>query len=169
MPESTILKNLIFDESCGALSYKGVRYLLIRPETIAGFQKSLHESHGEEADEKLFAGGFEGGSLSAKKYQEFHNFSDSEIIEFMMNMGAQIGWGRFSLERYDPKLKILQVSVANSPFAECYGKSSQGVCHLTRGVLCGMATILFDQDCTATETECRAKGDRHCLFVIKGT
>lgn len=168
MPENTILKDLIFDESCGALSYKGVRYLLIRAETIAGFQKNIKETCGEEAAEKIFTGGFEGGSLSAKKYRELHNFSDSEIIGFMMKMGAQIGWGRFSLERYDPKLKILQVSVAHSPFAESYGKSSQGVCHLTRGVLCGLAAILFDHDCSASEIECRAKGDRRCLFVIKG-
>jgi predicted hydrocarbon binding protein len=168
MPENIILKDMIFDESHGALSYKGVRYLLIRPETIAGFQKALHESCGEDPDEKFFSGGFQGGSLSAKKYRELYNFSDSEIIEFMMSMGGQIGWGRFRLERYDPKLKILHVSVAHSPFAESYGKSTQGVCHLTRGVLCGMAAILFDQDCTATETECRARGDERCLFVVKG-
>ena len=168
MPENTILKDLIFDESHGTLSYKGVRYLLIRPETISGFQKGLHESHGEGADEKFFAGGFEGGRLSAKKYRELYGFSDREIIAFMTNMGSQIGWGRFSLERYDPELKKLHVSVAHSPFAESYGKSSQGVCHLTRGVLCGMAAILFGQDCTAAETECRAKGDSRCFFVIKG-
>ena len=168
MPENTILKDLIFDESQGTLSYKGVRYLLIRPETISGFQKALHESHGEDADEKFFAGGFEGGRLSAEKYRELYDFSDREIIAFMTNMGGQIGWGRFSLERYDPELKILHVSVAHSPFAESYGNSSRGVCHLTRGVLCGMASILFGQDCTAFETECRAKGDRRCFFVIKG-
>jgi predicted hydrocarbon binding protein len=168
MSENPILNDLIFNKSSGALLYKGVRYLLIRPETIAGFQKALHESYGEEADENFFAGGFEGGSLSAKRYQELHNFSDSAIIEFMMNMGGQIGWGRFSLECYDPKLKILRVSVAHSPFAESYGKSSQGVCHLIRGVLTGMATVLFGQDCTSTEAECRAKGDMRCLFVIEG-
>ena len=167
MSKNSILNDLIFDKSCGALRYKGVRYLLIRPETISGFQKALYESYGEEADEKFFAGGFEGGSLSAKRYQALHHFSDRAIIEFMMNMGGQIGWGRFSLECYDPKLKILRVSVAHSPFAESYGRSSQGVCHLIRGVLAGMATILFGQDCTSSETECRAKGDARCLFVIE--
>ncbi len=168
MSENPILNDLIFDQSEGALRYKGVRYLLIRPETISGFQKALHESHGEEADEKLFAGGFEGGSLSAKKYRELHGFSDSAIIEFMMDMGGQIGWGKFSLECYDPKLKILRVSVAHSPFAESHGRSSQGVCHLIRGVLAGLATILFGCACTSAEIACLARGDKRCLFVIEG-
>ena len=85
-----------------------------------------------------------------------------------MDMGAQIGWGHFSLERHDPKLKILQVAVAHSPFAESYGKSSQGVCHLIRGVLAGMAATLFGKDCTSHEIECLARGDERCLFVIEG-
>ena len=168
MSENPILDELIYDQSSGSLLYKGVRYLMIRPETISGFQKALNESCGKDADESFFEGGFTGGSLSAKKYKELHNFSDLEIIEFMMNMGAQIGWGHFSLERFDPKSKILQVGVAHSPFAESYGKSSQGVCHLIRGVLTGMAAMLFEKDCTSHESECLAKGDARCLFVIDG-
>ena len=167
MADNPILDELVYDQSSGALLYKGVRYLLIRPETIAGFQKAINESFGKEADDSFFEGGFTGGSLSTKKCKELHNFSDREIIEFMMNMGNQIGWGYFSLECYDPKAKRLRISVANSPFAQAYGKSSHGVCHLIRGVLAGMASILFGKDCNSTEIECRAKGDTRCLFVIE--
>ena len=167
MSENLILENLIYDESTGALLYQGVRYLLIRPETIAGFQKAITETCGQETDEKLFAGGVTGGSLSSKKYRELHHFDNHEIIEYMMNMGNQIGWGCFNLERYDPQEKSLRVSVAHSPFAESYGKSSQGVCHLIRGVLAGMASVVFETDCAAEETECVAKGDQRCLFVVQ--
>jgi predicted hydrocarbon binding protein len=167
MSENTILDRLVYDKSTGALLYKGVRYLLIRPETIAGFQKVMTESCGQDADEKLFLGGFTGGSLSSKKYRELHNFSDHEIIEFMMTMGNQIGWGCFNIEHCDLEAKILRVSVAHSPFAESYGSSLKGVCHLIRGVLAGMASVIFETDCVAEETECLAKGDQRCLFVIE--
>ena len=167
MSENSILNELVYDPSSGALRYKGVRYLLIRPETISGFQKAISESYGKGADNGLFEGGFTGGSLSAKKYKELHNLSDRRIVEFMMNMGNQIGWGHFSLECYDPKAKRLQVSVTHSPFAQAYGKSSHGVCHLIRGVLAGMATFLFNKDCNSTEMECGAKGDPRCLFIIE--
>jgi predicted hydrocarbon binding protein len=166
MSGNSILDELVYDQASGSLLYKGVRYLLIRPETIAGFQKAISEICGQQAEEKLFEGGFAGGSLSAQKYKTLHNFSDHEIIEFMMSMGNQIGWGHFSLERYDPKAEHLCVSVKNSPFAQAYGTSSDGVCHLIRGVLAGMAAVLFAGNCTAEEVECQARGDACCRFEI---
>ena len=167
MSKNKIIDELVYDQSSGSLLYNGVRYLLIRPETIAGFQKALVENCGKEVDDNLFEGGYTGGSLSAKKYRDIHNFSDHEIIDFMMNMGNQIGWGHFSLDRYDPSAKHLCVSVKHSPFAQAYGASSHSVCHLIRGVLAGMATVLFAGDCTAQEVECQAKGDERCRFVIE--
>jgi predicted hydrocarbon binding protein len=166
MSKNSILDELVYDHASGSLLYKGVRYLLIRPETIAGFQKAMIESCGRQVEDKFFAGGYAGGRLSAQKYKEHHNFSDHEIIEFMMNMGNQIGWGHFSLDRYDPTAKYLGVSVKNSPFAQAYGTSSKGVCHLIRGVLAGMAAVLFADECTAEEVECQAKGDERCRFEI---
>ena len=168
MSKNPILEELVYDQSSGSLRYKGVRYLLIRPETITGFQKAFPESCGKEAEGGLFEGGYTGGSLSAKKYRDIHNFSDHEILEFMMNMGNQIGWGHFSLDRYDPTEKHLCVSVEHSPFAQAYGASSHGVCHLIRGVLAGTAAVLFAGDCTAQEVECQARGDEKCRFVIEG-
>jgi predicted hydrocarbon binding protein len=167
MPKNPILDEMVYDQSSGALRYKGVRYILIRPETIAGFQKAIAENFGKDADENLFEGGYAGGSLSAKKYKALHNFSDHEIVEFMMNMGNQIGWGNFSLVRYDPTLKYLCVAVKDSPFAQAYGQSSRSVCHLIKGVLAGMASVLFAGDCTADEVECQARGDESCRFEVK--
>jgi len=166
MSENSILDELEYDQAAGSLLYKGVRYLLIRPETIAGFQKALVKSCGKQAEDKLFAGGYAGGCLSAQKYRELHKFADHEIIEFMMNMGNQIGWGHFNLDRYDSTAKYLSVSVKNSPFAQAYGASSNGVCHLIRGVLAGLAAVLFAADCTADEMECQARGDACCRFEI---
>ena len=168
MSDNPILEEMVYDQSSGSLQFKGVRYLLIRPETIIGFQKAMAEHCGKDAEAKLFEGGFIGGSLSARKYKDIHNFSDIEIIEFMVSMGGQIGWGHFSLDRYDPTAGYLCVTVIDSPFAQAYGRSSRGVCHLLRGVLAGMASVLFAGDCTANEVECMAKGDERCRFEITG-
>ena len=167
MSKNQILDDLVYDQSSGSLLYKGVRYLLIRPETIADFQRALVENCGKAAGDHMFEGGYTGGRLSAEKYKALHNFSDTEIIEFMMNMGNQIGWGHFSLVRYDPVEKYIGVAVKNSPFAQAYGQSSQSVCHLIRGVLAGMASVLFGGDCSAEEVACQARGDEKCRFVIE--
>ena len=167
MSENPFLKELIYDQSAGSLRYKGVRYLLIRPETIVGIQKAIIDNCGHDAGEQLFEGGYAGGKLSAKKYSESHDLSDQEVIEFMLNMGNRIGWGNFNLDRCDPEAKSLSVTVTHSPFARAYGSSTHGVCHLIRGVLAGMAAALFGGDCKAAETECHAKGDKACRFLIE--
>jgi predicted hydrocarbon binding protein len=167
MTKNSILDELEYDPASGALCYKDVRYLLIRPETIVGFQKAIEKQSQTAATDALFQGGYQGGYLSAKKYKEIQNLSDKETINFMMAMGAEIGWGNFRLDQYNCDKKKLQISVENSPFAAAYSDSTEGVCHLTRGVLCGLATILFSKSCTASEVECAAKGDHHCVFLIR--
>ena len=59
---NAILEALEFDEEKGAIFFKGVRYLLLRPETLAEFQKGLEERLGEEAQEILYRGGFTGAT-----------------------------------------------------------------------------------------------------------
>ena len=166
MNQNAMIDQLVYDPANGALTYKDVRYLLIRPETIVGFQKTVEKHSRKGAQEALFEGGYRGGYLSAKKYKEMHNLSDSETINFMMTMGAEIGWGNFQLIEYDFENRKLNVRVKNSAFAEAYGDSTEGVCHLIKGVLSGLATVLFAQDFIAYETECLAKGDRHCVFHV---
>lgn len=167
MFKNPILRKVAYDSEKGALNYKGVRYLLIRPETLAGLQKAIEDAYGQQANDRVFKGGFEGGYLSARKYKEIHKFSDKEILDFMVEMGSQIGWGSFKLNHFDPAEKNLKITVENSPFAEAYGKSSRGVCHLIRGVISGTASVVFGQDCVASETSCLAKGDERCIFVAK--
>lgn len=164
--ENEILKDLCFDPGKGGLFFKGVRYLLIRPETLITFQKALEKDFGEKVSELLFQGGFHGGALSSKKYREEFKFSDRDILHFMIHMGTQIGWGRFELERYDPAQKALAIRVYHSPFAITYGESSSAVCHLIRGVLSGMATVLFSPESRVIELECLATGYEYCRFEL---
>ena len=164
--ENKILKDLCFAPEKGGLFYKEVRYLLIRPEVLVTFQKEIEKELGERADRILFQSGFQGGSLSSKRYREVFNFSHEEIVRFMIEMGPQIGWGRFELERFDPGNKYLSVKVYHSPFAEAYGPSRTPVCHFIRGVLTGMVSVVFDKESELNEILCLAKGDPFCKFEL---
>jgi predicted hydrocarbon binding protein len=166
MAENSILDELKYDAASGALTYREVRYLLIRPETIVGFQKTIEKHSRTGAQDALFQGGYRGGYLSAKKYKEMQNLSDSQTISFMMTMGAEIGWGNFKLIEYDFENRKLQIRVENSAFAETYGDATEGVCHLISGVISGLASVIFSINCTASETQCLAKGDECCEFNV---
>jgi predicted hydrocarbon binding protein len=161
-----ILKELHSVQEKGGLFYKEIRYLLIRPETLITFQKAVEKELGGKANQILFESGFEGGKLSSKKYREIFSFSDEEIVRFMMNMGSQIGWGRFEIETFNPDQKRLMIKVFHSPFAEAYGPSSSGVCHFTRGVMAGMASTVFQKTVISKELSCLSKGDLFCRFEI---
>jgi len=164
--ENEILKEIQFAPEKGGLYYKEVRYLLIRPETLIALQKGIDKELGDRASTLLFQSGFQGGSLSSKKYREVFQISDREIVKFMVEMGPQIGWGRFELEEFDPAQKRLVVRVHHSPFAEAYGPSSSPVCHLIRGVLSGTASVVFGKEIEGQESACVAKGDAFCRFEI---
>lgn len=166
MNENSIIDQLVYDPVCGALTYKDVRYVVIRPETIVGFQKTIEKQGRKGAQDAMFQGGYQGGYLSAKKFKEMQNLSDDETIKFMMTMGAEIGWGHFQLIDYDVESRKLQIKVENSAFAKAYGDATEGVCHLINGVLSGLATVLFGRNCMGSESKCLAKGDRHCVFHI---
>lgn len=164
--KNRILKDLHFDDDKGGLYFQGIRYLLIRPEVLVTFQKEIEKEFPEKAETILFQSGFQGGMLSSKKFKELFQFSDEETIRFMMEMGGQIGWGRFELVKFDPLLLQLSLKVYFSPFAEAYGKSKKSICHFIRGVMGGMAFTIFRKEICAEEINCLAKGDPFCRFEI---
>jgi predicted hydrocarbon binding protein len=166
MDENSIIDQLVYDSASGRLTYKDIRYVIIRPETIVGFQKTIEQHSRKDARDALFQGGYQGGYLSAKRFKEMQNLSDRQTIRFMMAMGAEIGWGQFELIEHDFKKLKLNVRVENSAFAEAYGDATEGVCHLINGVLSGLATVLFGRNCMGAETKCLAKGDKYCVFHI---
>ena len=167
MSGNSILDELAFDSASGALSFHDVRYMLIRPETLIGIQKAIEEKNRRLAQDAFYQGGFRGGYLSAQNYRELLDFDDSQIIDFMMKMGTEIGWGHFALQKFELKRRYVSIIVRHSPFAAAYGRSSSGVCHLIRGVLSGLASAIFNKACIGSEVKCLAKGDDYCLFEIQ--
>ena len=167
--KNEFISALEFDEHNGALTFKGVRYFILRPETVMGMFKSLVDALGwEKGGEIFYKGGFEGGGASSTRFQEVFDFAPHGAAEYMCDMAAEIGWGRFKLEAFDAEKKIVQVTVKGSPFAEQWLSAGKPVCHFIRGIIGGMANALTDASSTAEEIACIAKGDDVCRFVVRG-
>jgi predicted hydrocarbon binding protein len=164
---NTILKNLDYAENSGSLTFKGVRYILIRPETLAAWYRAARQAMGETADGLLYQGGFEGGRLSGQRYRKEFGYTAQQTVAFMAEMGGQIGWGRFELEECDAKNARLEVRVTGSPFADAFGRADHPVCHLIRGVLGGLAEGVFNRPVVAREVACAAMGDGTCRFLVE--
>ncbi|MFQ5921573.1 MAG: V4R domain-containing protein [Anaerolineales bacterium] len=169
MTDNSVLSELSYSPERGALEFKGVRYLLIRPETLRSVHQAAEGELGApKAADLFFAGGFTGGKLSGERYKQSLGLTDAEAVEFMCRMGGEIGWGRFRLVELDETKSRLVVEVKHSPFAGGYYEPTQtGVCHLTRGVLSGLAAGLFGVEVRSNELQCLAKGDQLCRFEIE--
>jgi predicted hydrocarbon binding protein len=149
------------DDGAGRLSYRGARYLLIRPETLAAVQQALESALGASAADCFVAGGRAGGGRAAASFTG----AGRERAEALVAMGTRIGWGRFTLEHFGPS--ELVVTVAGSPFAEAYGAARAPVCHLTRGVLEALARAVLTGHPRVTETACLATGAALCRFEAR--
>jgi predicted hydrocarbon binding protein len=158
-----MLDEMEFDVENGALLYRGVRYLLIRPETIVGFQKVAEEEMGSKARDAMFIGGHTGGKLSAERYMKEFNLREEEILDFMCSMGTALGWGKMEWSENDDGIVV---RVHNSPFAESYGEAKHGVCHLIEGVFAGIGEVFYGK-ARSEERRCRAMGDEFCEIVVR--
>jgi len=135
-----------------------------------GFFKAVFEELGTKAGQLAFEGGYTGGAASTSAYKEKFNLTNDEILDFMCNMGAQLGWGKFQIEYQSDRR--LEISVRNSPFAESEALTEgdrNGTCHFIRGVLAGLGKTVLGSDVKATEPECEAMGDGCCMFIINKT
>lgn len=167
MAENKILSDLIYNQEEGALRFSDVRYILIRPETLTTLQEAMEAELGaDKTGEIIYQGGFTGGKLSGKKYKETFNLDDQQAVEFMCNMGREIGWGSMNLEELDSKKQSLVIRVDQSPFGEAYNGKSKKVCHFIRGVFGGLGAGIFNVEVEAKELECIHTGAPSCLFTI---
>ena len=154
--ENPVLAELVHEP--GVLSFRGGRYLLIRPETLAALHHAVDEAVGDAAAECLAAGGRAGGGRAATSLAG----SPRERVASVLAMGSAIGWGAFTLETLTSQ--ALVVTVRRSPFADAFGRSPRPVCHLTRGVLESLAAAVFGEPWTVRESACAATGAALCRF-----
>ena len=149
------------DDGEGRLSYRGSRYLLVRPETLAALQKAVEAALGDRAAACFVEGGRAGGGSALRTLEG----AVERVVERLLTMGGEIGWGEFALERFSAD--ALVVTVKRSAVAQAYGASPGPVCHLTRGVLERLAELAFGGPAVVAETACAAAGAPVCHFEAR--
>lgn len=160
-----VLDNLEFDEGAGTLTYKGVRYFLIRPETLGDLYQLVKRALGEQADEAFFQAGYTGVSRSLQAYKAQLGLTGEALLSFLTKMGSHLGWGSMALLSLDLPGKRMRIEVKNSVFAQA-GGGQEAQCHMLRGVLAAMGEAVFGSPASVREVACLAKGDASCRFLV---
>jgi uncharacterized protein len=93
------------------------------------------------------------------------------FFQCVMKMMSRIitdegGWGHLD---FDFSSKPLKVILTNSQEAKWLGPSDHPVCHFYAGIVAGYASTISGRPFDSKEVACKAKGDPHCVFELRGS
>jgi len=108
---------------------------------------------------------------------EFHELSNSfgskrqDLMKNIEDIFDIYGLGKLEINDIDEKKQSASLNVYNSSIAHAHllknQNSSEPICHLTKGMLAGIFSFIFNCDVECDEIKCYAKGDEYCEFRIK--
>lgn len=155
---------LRFDAEAGRVADGPRRYLLMRPDVLMGLFARLAPDERDRALEAIAASIAEHGADSLRAYAAHLGAVDDRLLQATAEAAADLGWGRWTLERVADGLAL---EVVDSPFAEGAGRSEVPACAPVRGMLCALAALRMGRPMRAREIACRACGATRCRFVAE--
>ncbi len=152
----------------GAIMCGETRLMLLNPEILLDFQKSMESELGaEKVGQELYKIGHIYGKLFALQTESEVELETGELIRHFARMNRHMGWGRTEITSLDAKRGVLELDVFHSIFAEGYRKSDFPVCHLIRGLFAGVWQFALGRETSGLEMRCRAvDGPGPCTFIF---
>jgi predicted hydrocarbon binding protein len=152
----------------GVIRQGDLRYVMMRPDTLANIQKGVEDRLGSKSAEYLYTAGASWSLGVLQRMKRALPEDDGELLHLFCEHATQLGWGDWQLEVMQPHEKGLAIRVRNSPIAEAYGQSDQPVCHLLAGAVSGACEFICHMPSACIEQTCAAQGASDCLFVASG-
>lgn len=157
----------ILDTLSFPITFGGKRLLYMNQKAISGVFHGIQTTFGTGGDFILF----QAGSTYGKEFEEALIGSvGKETLRgnfgYTINLLSASGWGEPEIDAPGPEGPSGSVKLEKC--FECEGTAStRPVCSFVRGVLAGSIQTLLEAPLEVDETECIAKGDDVCRFVIK--
>lgn len=151
---------VILDEAQGEYRDGGVRYLMLRADTLMGLFAELPEPARSEALAAFARSVARFGGRSARAYQAAGAADPDALLRTIAATAPQLGWGVWELRREGDGLTL---AVRNSPFATGTGRC----CAPIAGMLQAVGGIVLQADVVAQETDCAATGAVCCRFTAR--
>ena len=145
------------------------RHVLLRVETFGKAFGRLFDIFGSGAATIIYQMGRESGMSKAEKVMRECGLKGIDALRVILKERVAKGWCIPEIEVFDEKKNEAVIKVYE--LFECLpfkGKLKEPRSHFFRGYLEGAFKALFKTEYTAIETECLAKGDPYCRFMIVG-
>lgn len=140
---------------------------IMSPNMLSDIQQKLITEIGlEEASKKLYGTAKKGFYKLMDESTKHKNLKDKlETINFINKVLTSTGWGKFSVEQFNPQKKIV-VKIENSFMAKEYGTSSYACDFMLAGFLAGGLSGVLKSNFDAIETKCIASGNKFCEIEV---
>ncbi|MEM1943546.1 MAG: 4-vinyl reductase [Candidatus Caldarchaeum sp.] len=154
-------------DNSGVLTDKvlGGRVFVLSAKTFVETVKMLGASISQPAADALFWNmGHRYGLALGNKFKEK---SPDEGIMILSVAAMNSGWGLPQVVNNYYSEGVIEVSFENCVFCDGLSGSDSPRCYFLAGVLTGIAESLYHERFKTLETECIAKNNQVCRFVIR--
>jgi len=158
---------LAIDELCFPVTLMDERYVLFKVDTVGKAFSRLFEIFGSGAATIIHSMGVESGMRGAEKFKTEYGLEKRQALDAVLKEVMAKGWGVSEVEVFDERRNEAVIRVYE--LFECLpfkGRLKEPKSHLFRGYLEGAFKTIFKTEYMANETECIAKGDPYCRFIV---
>lgn len=151
----------------GELRDGAIRYLMMRPDVLMGMFARMSDAARDEALSALTASVVENGGKSVKAYRDSGAVDPTAMMAIITDISGELGWGVWSFDTISPER--IDITVANSPFADGIGHSDKPICAPITGMLTAVGPLLLNCEAVeVVEVVCRAQTRQGpCRFTLK--
>lgn len=139
------------------------RYVVLDKTHWNSFYSSMRELLGDATNTILKKIGEDFGRTVFSIVREKYGADRKTALLFILQNLEKLGWGAFWNMKIEESAGKITVELHNP--SEAYNKGNPSCYHIT-GILKGLAAGILEGHVIVRETECVAKGDKVCKFVI---
>ncbi|MEM3029874.1 MAG: V4R domain-containing protein [Thermoproteota archaeon] len=163
---NSVLNGLIIDELFFPLLVGGERSFTLRVDSFGAILKRLYEKFGTGAAIILYEMGLGMGESKFKSTVSKYRVDKQTAVKILLAERSAKGWCIARVGELNSKGAMVMVY----DLFECMpfkNNQEKPVSQLFRGYLTGIFQQLYGKNVTVTESECIAKGDNACRFLIR--
>jgi len=161
-----VLNGLIIDELFFPLTVGGERSFTLRVDSFGAILKRLYEKFGTGAAVILYEMGLGMGESKFKSMVSKYRVDKQTAVKIILAERSAKGWCVARIGELNSRGAVVMVH----DLFECMpfrNNQERPISQLFRGYLTGLFQQLYGKNVTVTESECIAKGDNVCRFLIR--
>ena len=161
---------IVYDGGTITLGGGKVKYLLLPKSIFGAIYKGLDKVLGPGASATLYIIGREFGEEFAEEMRAHlnagsHSHDMVGVSKVIADMFMKLGFGK--IEVVEASDKHIVIRAYETPTTDIIKHADKPVCHIERGILAGVLSVILGKHVRTKETSCRATGSKYCEFVAE--